>query len=102
MSGSGKATGQTLQACIRISDGKLDLQGTLNGTKAGWHEQIILVLEDSSQDNDGTYTSPVCIASACTFSTSLVPSSGEWTVLPEWTKAGKFQSSGSEPGYVDF
>jgi serine/threonine-protein kinase len=102
MSGSGKATGQTLQACIRISDGKLDLLGTLNGTKAGWHEQIILVLEDSSQDNDGTYTSPVCIASACTFSTSLVPSSGEWTVLPEWTKAGKFQSSGSEPGYVDF
>ncbi|TVZ00555.1 serine/threonine protein kinase [Trebonia kvetii] len=102
MSGSGKATGQTLQACIRIGDGKLDLRGTLNGTKAGWHEQIILVLEDSSQHNDGSYTSPVCIASACTFSTSLVPSSGEWTVLPEWAKAGNFQSSGNEPGYVDF
>ena len=28
--------------------------------------------------------------------------SGEWTVLPEWSKSGTFQSAGNEPGYVDF
>lgn len=99
---SGKATGQTLQACIRVNDGKLDLTGTLNDTKSGWHEQIVLVLEDSAQGGNGSYTSPACIASDCTFSTSLVPADGEWTVLPEWVKNGKIQSSGSEPGYVDF
>ena len=99
---SGKATGQTLQACIRISGGKLDLSGTLSGTKTGWHEQIVLVLEDSAQDGNATYTSPVCIASDCTFSTSLVPASGEWTVLPQWIKSGSIQSSGNEPGYINF
>ena len=101
-SGSGKATGQTLQACIRVNDGKLDLTGTLNSTKNGWHEQIVLVLEDSSQGGNGSYTSSACIASDCTFSTSLVPADGKWTVLPEWVKNGKVQSSGNEPGYVDF
>jgi hypothetical protein len=102
MSGSGKATGQTLQACIRISGGQLDLTGTLNGTKAGWHEQIVLVLEDSAQDDNATYTSPVCIPAQCTFSTSLVPADGQWTVQPEWIKSGVVQSAGDEPSYVDF
>ena len=102
MTGSGKATGQTLQACIRINDGQLDLTGTLTGTKTGWHEQIVLVLEDSAQDDEGSYTSPVCIAADCTFSTTLVPASGEWTVLPQWIKSGKIQSSGNEPAYVSF
>jgi hypothetical protein len=102
IAGSGKATGQTLQACIRVHDGQLDLAGTLNGTKNGWHEQIVLVLKDSAQDGSGTYTSPVCMTSDCTFSTSLVPASGEWTVLPQWTKTGVTMSSGDEPAYVNF
>ena len=102
MAGSGRDTGQTLQACIRVNDGKLDLLGTLNGTRTGWHEQVILTLEDSAQDGNGTYTSPVCMTSDCTFSTSLVPASGEWTVLPQWTKNGSVQSAGDEPSYVHF
>ena len=85
-----------------MHDGQLDLSGTLSGTKAAWHEQIVLVLEDSAQGGNGTYTSPVCMASDCTFSTSVVPARGEWTVLPQWVKNGDVQSSGDEPGYVDF
>jgi serine/threonine-protein kinase len=102
MYGSGKDTGQTLQACIRVNGGKLDLTGTLDGTRTGWHEQIVLVLEDSSQDGNATYTSPVCTAAECTYSTSLVPADGEWTVLPEWIKSGVVQSSGDEPAAVKF
>ena len=99
---SGKATAQTLQACIRVNGGKIELTGTLNGTKKGWREQIILVLEDSAQNAGGIYTSPVCTTSDCTYTTSLVPASGEWTVLPQWARRARTQSSGNEPGYVTF
>jgi hypothetical protein len=99
---SGKASGQTLQACIRVNDGKLDLTGMLNGTKNGWKEQIILVLQGSAQDNGRSYTSPVCTTSDCTFTASLVPASGEWTVLPQWVRKGSTQSAGNEPAGVYF
>ena len=98
----GKATGQTLQACIRVHAGKLDLLGTLSGTNAKWSEQVILVLTDSAQDSDGSYTSPVCMTSVCNYTVSMVPASGEWTVLPEWSKSGAVQSAGNEPAYVRF
>ncbi len=100
--GPGKATGQTLQACIRVHAGKLDLQGTLSGTNAKWSEQVILVLTDSAQGSDGSYTSSVCMTSECSYTVSMVPASGEWTVLPEWSKSGTVQSSGDEPAYVSF
>jgi serine/threonine protein kinase, bacterial len=102
MASSGSDTGQTLQACIRVHDGKLDLRGTLNGTIPGWREQIVLVLEDSQQNSHGSYTSPVCKTADCTFSTSVVPARGEWTVLPEWVRKGSTQSSGDAPGDVKF
>ena len=102
MAPSGTDTGQTLQACIRVNDGQLDLLGTLNGTIPGWREQIVLVLEDGQRNSAGTYTSPVCRTSDCTFSTSVVPASGQWTVLPEWVRKGSTQSSGDEPGDVNF
>jgi serine/threonine-protein kinase len=95
-------TGHTLQACIRVHDGKLDLRGTLNGTIPGWHEQIVLVLKDSEQNSVGTYTSPVCTTSDCSFSTSQVPAKGQWAVLPEWIRKGTIQSSGNASGYVEF
>jgi hypothetical protein len=85
-----------------VHDGKLDLRGTLNGTIPGWHEQIVLVLEDSEQNSAGTYTSPVCTTSDCSFSTSQVPARGQWAVLPEWVRKGTIQSSGNASGYVQF
>jgi hypothetical protein len=87
-----------------VHAGKLDLLGKLNGTIPGWREQIILVLQGGEQDDagSGSYTSPVCTTSDCTFSTSLVPARGQWTVLPEWVRKGSTQSSGEAPGYVYF
>jgi serine/threonine-protein kinase len=99
---SGKDTDQTLQACIRVSNGKLELRGTLNDTVTAWREQVILVLEDSGQNIKGTYTSPACVTTDCTYDLTTVPASGRWTVLPEWAKQGKTQGASTGSGFVDF
>jgi hypothetical protein len=103
MLATGKATGQTLQACIRVHNGKLGLHGILGGTVKAWHEQIVLLLEDAAGNVSGTYYSPVCTTVTCTFTMTTVPADGQWTVLPEWARyGGNIMSSGNEPGYVDF
>jgi hypothetical protein len=101
---TGRVTSQTLQACIRVHNGKLDLRGILDGTIAAWEEQIVLVLKDSAQNDGGYYYSPVCTATDCVFTVAAVPPSrGEWTVLPEWERYnGNYQSAGSEAGFIDF
>jgi serine/threonine-protein kinase len=100
---TGKATGQTLQACIRVHNGRLALHGVLGPTVTAWHEQIILVLEDGAGNVTDTYYSPVCTTVTCTFTMSTVPAAGQWTVLPEWARyGGNIMSAGNEPAYVDF
>jgi serine/threonine protein kinase, bacterial len=101
---TGEDTGQTLQACIRVDDGKLELRGTLSPTVVSWNEQIILVLKDVNQQDHGRYISPTCTTADCSFDVTITPpSSGQWTVLPEWERflgSNDFQSTGHEPGYV--
>jgi serine/threonine-protein kinase len=101
---TGADTGQTLQACIRVDNGKLELKGTLSLTVASWNEQIILVLKDASEQDHGRYESAACSAADCTYSITITPpSSGKWTVLPEWERylgGDDFQSTGHQPGFV--
>ena len=101
---TGKHTGQTIKACIRVHDEKLELRGILYSTVADWDEQIVLVLMDSAYTDDGSYYSPVCTATYCEFTVTMVPPSrGEWTVLPEWERYnGDYESAGSDAGFVDF
>ncbi|HTR90980.1 MAG TPA: serine/threonine-protein kinase [Trebonia sp.] len=100
---TGKATAQTLQACIRVHNGKLALHGVLDGTVMAWHEQIVLLLEDAAGNVAGTYYSPVCTTVTCTFTMTTVPADGEWTVQPEWARyGGNIMSAGQAPGYVYF
>ena len=100
---TGADSGQTLQVCVRVHDGTIEAKGLLSPTVAGWDEQINFVLKDSAQGDHGNYTSPVCTATDCVFTTTITPpSAGRWTVLPEWERLdGKYQSAGSEPGFVD-
>jgi serine/threonine protein kinase, bacterial len=98
-------TGQTLKGCIRVYDGKLELEGTLTPTVASWGEQLKLVLKNQAQADIGDYTSPVCTTSDCVFTISVTPpSSGDWTMLPEWERSdgGYYESDGHEPEYVHF
>jgi serine/threonine-protein kinase len=98
-------SGQTLRGCIRVYDGKLELEGTLSPTVASWDEQLKLVLKNQAQADIGQYTSPVCSASDCTFTIAVTaPSSGDWTVLPEWERydGSYYESDGYEPEYVHF
>jgi len=97
-------TGQTMQACIRVYNGKLELEGTLSPTVASWDEQINLVLKNPAQQDYGKYLSPVCTAANCVFSVTITPpSSGDWTVIPQWERYnGDYQSTGQEPGFVYF
>src|SRR5581483_6524886 len=44
----GKATGQTLQACVRVAAGELQLQGTLTGVDPTAKEQLSLVPKNTS------------------------------------------------------
>ncbi|HXT91052.1 MAG TPA: serine/threonine-protein kinase [Trebonia sp.] len=103
---TGEDTGQTLQACIRVDDGKLELRGTLSPTVASWNEQIILVLKDANEQDHGRYESAACSAADCTYSVTITPPSrGKWTVLPEWERylgGDNFQSTGHQPGLVSF
>ena len=100
---TGKATGQKLQACIRVHNGRLALHGVLGATVKAWHEQIILQLEDSAGTVTATYYSPVCTTVSCTFTVTTVPADGQWTVVPEWARyGGNIMSAGGAPGYVDF
>jgi serine/threonine-protein kinase len=101
---TGKDTGQTLQACIRVHNGKLSLHGVLVGAVASWKEQIVLVLKDAGQADHGVYYSPVCTASSCAFTIAVTPPSrGQWTVLPQWDRfSGNYQSTGAEAGFVSY
>jgi serine/threonine protein kinase, bacterial len=100
---TGADSGQKLQVCIRVDNGKLEAKGTLSPTVAGWDEQINFVLKDSAQGDHGNYTSPVCDETDCVFSTTITPpGAGRWTILPEWLRLdGKYQSAGEEPGFVN-
>jgi len=105
ISSTNQGTGQTLQGCIRVYDGKLELEGTLSPTVASWDEQVKLVLKNQAQADIGQYTSPVCTASDCVFTITVTPpSSGDWTVLPEWERSdgSYYESDGYEPEYVQF
>jgi serine/threonine protein kinase, bacterial len=105
ISSTNQGTGQTLQGCIRVYDGKLELEGTLSPTVASWNEQLKLVLKNQAQADIGQYTSPVCTTSDCVFTIAVTPpSSGDWTVLPEWERdgGGYYESDGYEPAYVHF
>jgi hypothetical protein len=103
---TGEDTGQTLQACIRVDNGKLELKGTLSPTVASWNEQIILVLKDANEQDHGRYESAACSAADCTYSVTITPPSrGKWTVLPEWERylgGDNFQSTGHQPALVSF
>jgi serine/threonine protein kinase, bacterial len=105
ISSTNAGTGQTLQGCIRVYDGKLELEGTLSPTVASWDEQVKLVLKNQAQADIGGYTSPVCTTSDCVFTIAVTPpSSGDWSVLPEWERdgGGYYESDGYEPEYVHF
>lgn len=99
---SGKDTGQTLEACIRVDNGQLQLQGTLTGADPTAKEQISLVPKNASGVSDGTYTSAVCTTATCTFSISITPSAGSWSVVPQWLEAGVYESSGATTPAIAF
>jgi serine/threonine-protein kinase len=105
ISSTNTGTGQTLKGCIRVYAGKLELEGTLSPTVASWGEQLKLVLKNQAQADISQYMSPVCTTSDCVFTIAVTPpSSGDWTVLPEWeqSSAGYYGSDGYEPEYVHF
>jgi Protein kinase domain len=105
ISSTNQDTGQTLQGCIRVYDGKLELEGTLSPTVASWDEQLKLVLKNQAQADIGDYLSPVCTTSDCVFTIAFTPpSSGDWTVLPEWEdhSGSYYGSDGYEPEHVHF
>jgi hypothetical protein len=86
-----------------VHDGRLGLRGILNGTVTAWAEQIVLELTGSGQHDRGDYISLPCTVSDCTYTVPVLPpSSGKWTVLPEWERYGNAQSTGAEAGFVDF
>jgi hypothetical protein len=98
------AVGQTMQACIRVFNGGLELKGTLSPVVPSWDEQIKLVLKDTAQQDQGSYVSPVCTAADCAYTVTIIPpSKGSWTVIPQWERySGNYESTGSEPGFVSY
>ena len=101
---SGKATGKTLQACIRIGNGngQLQLQGTLTGADPTAKEQVSLTLKNTQGATDGTFTSAECTTATCTFSISITPGAGSWTVVPQWLADGVYESSGASTPAIAF
>ena len=98
-----QATGQELQACIRVKDGQLELRGVLSAVPAGRDEQIMLVLENAAQHSGGARLSPRCTAGPCTFTVLVTPpAGGQWAVVPRWERFGIVQSTGDESGFVTF
>jgi hypothetical protein len=96
-------TGQTIQACARVYDGKLEVKGTVSPTVTGWDEQIVLILKDPGDQAHGSYVSPVCTVADCTFTDAITPpGSGYWSVLPQWERSNGYESTGHESGFVYF
>jgi Protein kinase domain len=95
-------TGQTMQACIRVSGGYLDLKGTMYNITNPWTVQIALVLKDPNQQDAASYESPACTTSTCTFSVQIKPSAGSWTVLPKWYRNNEYEAAGQEPAFVSY
>jgi hypothetical protein len=96
----GHHTGQTIQACIRIDRGYLELSGILTGTRNAWKESIMLTLQGPGQKKQ-RFSSPVCTTGRCVYEISAKPASGTWAVRPAWYRNGKdYESSGSESPFV--
>jgi serine/threonine-protein kinase len=99
---TGNPSGQTLQGCIRVSGGQVEVQGTLSGVKLAWSEQIRLALRDGATGAAQVWISPVCQATTCVFTASANPGAGTWYVEPGWLRFGNFQSPGSPSPSVQF
>ena len=98
---TGRPTGQTLRACIRVHGGALQLRGTLTGVDVAWNEQVLLVLKDSAGKNEGSFESGLCATSTCTFTVTVKPAHGNWAVLPKWARfKGNVQSAGQETPFI--
>ena len=100
---SGRSTGQTLRACIRVHGGALELRGTLTGVDVAWNEQVLLVLKDSAGKNEGSFESGLCATSTCTFTVTVKPGHGDWAGLPKWARfKGNVQSTGRETPFITY
>lgn len=100
---TGAGTGQTLQACIRLHDGRVQVEGILKGVRPAADEQIRLIIKNQKQVNHGVYTSQLCRASTCAFTRYVNLPTGTWTVLPQWFGYdGSYESTGREPGFVAY
>lgn len=100
---TGLPSGQTLQGCIRVFNGQVEVQGTLSGVVLPWSEQIRLALRNGSAGAaTQVWFSPICQSTTCVFTASINPGAGAWYVLPGWMRLGNFQSLGSPSPSVQF
>jgi serine/threonine protein kinase, bacterial len=97
---SNAATGQTIQACIRISDGSLELEGIMTDLGNPATVRIGLVLKNPEEQDFGSWESPICTSSTCTFTIATEPSAGSWTVLPKWYLNNSYEGTGHQPPLV--
>jgi serine/threonine protein kinase, bacterial len=65
-----------LTACIRVYNGKVEIEGQLTGAVAG-HDKIELALE-SANGTLGDYNSPLCSTSTCVYQQPVLTPSGHW------------------------
>ncbi len=100
---TGLPSGQTLQGCIRVYNGQVEVQGTLSGVVLPWSEQIRLALRNGAAGPAAqVWFSPICQDTTCVFTASINPGAGTWYVLPGWLRLGNFQSLGSPSPSVQF
>jgi serine/threonine protein kinase, bacterial len=99
---SDAATGQTIQACIRIFGGSLQLKGTMSGLSNPSTVRIGLVLKNPEEQDFGSWESPVCTTSTCTFTITTEPSAGSWTVLPKWYLNNSYEGTGHQPPLISY
>ena len=99
---TGADTGQTIQGCIRVYNGLIEIEGILTGVNLAWSEQVHLGLRDGVPSDAELFSSPTCTSSTCTYTTSLNPGAGDWFVVAGWMRFGNFQSGAVGSPSVQF
>ena len=99
---TGLPSGQTLQGCIRVYSGLVEVQGTISGVNLAWSEQIRLALRNGAAAAADVWISPVCQTTVCVFTTSVNPGVGTWYVVSGWMRFGNFQSFGGPSPSVQY
>jgi hypothetical protein len=92
-----------LEACIRVFDGELQIQGQLLGADVG-EDEIQLALDSTNAANGalGNFTSPVCKSSTCTYTDTVHAPIGDWYVVAMVIDGGVVEGVNATSPTIDY